>query len=333
MLRQVSASHRPFCLTRPFRISRGVKSVADTIVVEICEGIFCGRGEGVPYLRYAETLETGLAQIEAVRAELVNGADRFRLLDIMPPGAARNAVDCALWDLEAQLAGKSVAELAGLPEPKPTATAMTIGLDTPDAMAVVASKMANFPLLKIKVDALDPLSAVRAVRDAAPGPRVIVDPNESWSFANLKEWHEELAELDVDLLEQPLPAGADEDLKEFHSRVPLAADESGHVAEDISDLARRYQYVNIKLDKTGGLTTALAMVSAADRAGLGVMVGCMVSSSLSIAPALLIAQRSDFVDLDGPTWLEQDYPRGVTEAHGILTPAPQDFWGGYNATL
>ena len=330
MLRQVSARHKPFRLNRPFRISRGVKSVADTIAVTIADGALEGRGEGVPYARYGETVESALSHIEAVRPEVERGAGRTRLLELMPPGAARNALDCALWDLEAQLAGTSVAALVGYSEPATVATAITIGLDTPQAMAAAARSLAHLPLLKVKVDGNDPLASVRAVRDAAPGPRMIVDPNESWSFADLQRWHETLADLDVDLLEQPLPAEADGDLAGFSSSVPLAADESGHVADDISALARRYDYVNIKLDKTGGLTTALAMADAAGRAGMGLMTGCMVSSSLSIAPALLVAQRCAFVDLDGPTWLDQDLARGVSVAAGVMQPPGPGFWGGYN---
>lgn len=328
MLRRLSAVHAPFRLNRPFRISRGIKSVADTVFVEISQGDRTGRGESVPYARYAETIDTVLAQIADVRSEIEAGADRARLLEIMPAGAARNALDCALWDLEAKTGGKSVLDIIGWDQLKPVATAITVSLDTPENMAASARTLAQVPLLKIKVDANDPLAAVRAVREAAPKPKIIVDPNESWSIQQLADWQKALAELRVDLLEQPLPADDDGALEGFEPCIPLAADESGHIADDLARLARRYDYVNIKLDKAGGLTTALAMLDAAEKEGIGLMIGCMVSSSLSIAPAMVIAQRCSFVDLDGPTWLAEDRDGGVTEELGVMSPPAPGFWGG-----
>lgn len=328
MLRHLSATHAPFRLNRPFRISRGIKSIADTIFVEIREGDKVGRGESVPYVRYGETLESALGQVEAAREEIEAGADRARLLEIMPPGAARNALDCALWDLEARQGGVSVSESIGWGGLKPVESAITVSLDAPEKMAASAKLLRNVPLLKVKVDAENPVEAVRAVREVASKPKIIVDPNESWSIDQLASWQDALAELRVDLLEQPLPADCDSALEGFDARVPLVADESGHVADDLRQLARRYDYVNIKLDKTGGLTTALTMVAAAEREGIGLMVGCMVSSSLSIAPALVIAQRCAFVDLDGPLWLSADREGGVTERSGIISPPAPAFWGG-----
>lgn len=327
MLRHLSAIHVPFRLKRPFRISRGIKSVSDTIFVEIRDGKNIGRGESVPYARYNETIDGVLAQIEAARGEIEAGADRERLLEIMPPGAARNAIDCALWDLEAKQTGVSVVERIGWEKLKPVSTAITVSLDTPENMAAAAQQLKDVPLLKIKVDASDPIDAVRAVRAVAPNPRIIVDPNESWSIEQLGLWQQQLVDLRVDLLEQPLPAENDAELEGFEALIPLAADESGHVADDLAQLARRYDYVNIKLDKTGGLTTALTMLEAAEREGLGLMVGCMVSSSLSIAPALIIAQRCTFVDLDGPTWLMDDLKNGVIEDCGTMSPPAPGFWG------
>ena len=327
MLRHLSAVHVPFRLKRPFRISRGTKSVADTIFVVIHDGEHEGRGESVPYARYNETIDGVLAQIESVRGEIEAGCDRERLMEIMPPGAGRNAIDCALWDLEAKQTGISVVDRIGWEPLKPVDTAITIGLDTPENMAAAAHKLQNAPLLKVKVDASDPVAAVRAVRETAPRPRMIVDPNESWSIEQLASWQQQLVELRVDLLEQPLPADSDAELEGFEALIPLAADESGHVTDDLAQLARRYDYVNIKLDKTGGLTTALAMVEAAEREGLGLMIGCMVSSSLSIAPAMIIAQRSAFVDLDGPTWLADDLANGVVENCGSMAPPEAGFWG------
>ncbi|AKH41946.1 L-alanine-DL-glutamate epimerase-like enolase superfamily enzyme [Altererythrobacter atlanticus] len=327
MLRQLNAVHAPFRLNRPFRISRGVKSVADTIAVEIREGDWTGRGESVPYARYGETVESVLSQIEDIRGEIEAGADRYKLLEIMPAGAARNALDCALWDLEAARDGISVASAIGRDRVEPVATAMTVSLDTPEAMAASAKALSGVPLLKIKVNGDKPLDAIRAVREVAPSPRVIVDPNESWSIEQLSDWQDELVNLRVDLLEQPLPAGEDEVLEGFKRSVPLAADESGHVADDLSWLARRYDYVNIKLDKTGGLTMALAMLAAAEREKIGLMVGCMTSSSLSIAPAIVIAQRCEFIDLDGPTWLAEDREGGLIEDCGVMFPPAPGFWG------
>lgn len=327
MLRSLIARSDAFALATPFRISRGVKTVAEVVTVAIAADGATGRGEGVPYPRYGESIEGALAEIEAARGAIEAGVSRDELLALMPAGAARNAVDCALWDLEAKLAGRSVPELLGMAPLGPTATAMTVSLDAPGAMAVAAHRLADVPLIKIKVDGSDPEAQIRRVREAAPGPCVIVDPNESWTIAEVERLQPLLAELRVDLLEQPLPAGEDAALEGFAPLVPIAADESAHIAGDVAALAGKYQVVNIKLDKTGGLTGALALAEAAAAAGLGVMTGSMISTSLSIAPALVIAARSGFVDLDGPLWLAEDRPGGVRGAGGMLSlPAP-GFWG------
>lgn len=327
MLRNLAARSDAFALASPFRISRGVKTVADVVTVSITAGGVTGRGEGVPYPRYGESIDGALAEIEAARDAIEGGISREDLLDRMEPGAARNAVDCALWDLEARLAGRSVTEMLGMPPVGPTATAMTVSLDTPDAMAVAALALADVPLIKIKVDRSDPEAQIRRVREAAPKPRVIVDPNESWTIAEVERLQPMLAELRIDLLEQPLPSEEDEALDGFTSLIPIAADESAHVAGDVAALARKYQVVNIKLDKTGGLTAALVLADAARAAGMGVMTGSMISTSLSIAPALLIAARSGFVDLDGPLWLKDDRAGGVRGAGGVLSPPEAGFWG------
>ena len=327
MLRTLRARSDAFPLASPFRISRGVKTVAEVVTVEIAEGGHIGRGEGVPYPRYGESVAGALDEIAAVRLAVENGADRGELQRLMRPGAARNAVDCALWDLEAKRSGTSVMALLGRAPIGATATAVTVSLDAPDAMAAAAARLADVPLIKVKVGSVDPIALVRAVRAAAPRPRMIVDPNESWTMDQVAELQADLAELSVDLLEQPLPAGADSALEGFEPLVPLAADESAHVADDVGLLAGRYQVVNIKLDKTGGLTGALALADAAEAAGLGLMTGSMISSSLSIAPALVIAARSRFVDLDGPLWLSQDRPGGVRAERGVLAPPEPGFWG------
>jgi len=327
MLRTLVARRDAFPLKTPFRISRGVKTVADVVTVEISADGATGRGEGVPYPRYGESVDGALAAIAAVRGAIEGGATREELQGAMAPGAARNAVDCALWDLQAKLSGRSVTERLGRPAIAPTPTAITVSLDRPDAMAEAAAALADAPLVKIKVDRSDPEAQIRAVRAAAPGPRVIVDPNESWTIAEVERLQPLLAELRIDLLEQPLPADDDDALEGLAPLVPIAADESAHVAGDVDALAGKYQVINIKLDKTGGLTGALALADAAAAAGLGVMTGSMISSSLSIAPALVVAARSAFVDLDGPLWLSADRPGGVSGAGGVLTPPAPGFWG------
>lgn len=329
MLRTLDARHRRFGLRTPFRISRGIKTAADVVEVVVTAGGATGRGEGVPYPRYGETVEGSLAAIEAVAPMIRGGASRSEVNRAMLAGAARNAVDCALWDLEARLAGTSVATLAGLAAAAPVRSAITIGIDTPDAMATVAARSATVPLLKIKVTREGAAAQIAAVRAAAPSPRLIVDPNESWTIKEVAGLQDLMVANRVDLLEQPLPAGEDEGLAGFPSRIPVCADESLHTGADLDRLAGRYSHVNVKLDKTGGLTEALALAAAARERGFGLMVGCMVCSSLGIAPALLLASATgaDFVDLDGPLWLSEDRAGGVTDRDGILSPAAPGFWG------
>lgn len=327
-LRQLNVRHESFALARPFRISRGIKTAAEVVVAEISQGGVTGRGEGVPYPRYGESMESALAAIEAQRGAIERGLGRADLMQAMPAGAARNAIDCALWDLEMQLEGTNLFAKLGLPDPLgPVATALTVGLDTPAAMADAARALADVPLIKVKVDGEDPYARICAVRDAAPEPRLIVDPNESWTMAQLEDLQERLVELRVDLLEQPLPADAHEGLRGFRSRVPIAADEAIHCAADLETLPDGYRAVNIKLDKTGGLTAALELMREARRRDLTVMTGCMVSSSLSIAPALAIAAGSDFVDLDGPLWLAEDRPGGIVCQNGMISLENPAFWG------
>lgn len=331
MSRILSAQHDCFPLIRPFRIARGTKIAADVVTVTIREGDAVGRGEAVPYPRYGETIEGTLAAIEQVRPLIEGGAARADLLDVLPAGAARNAVDCAFWDLEAQLSRRSVESLTGGAPLRPVATAITIVIDTPDAMAREAATLADAPLLKIKVDADDPATRIRAVRAAAPKVDLIVDPNESWDQALVEAMQPVLVEARVGLLEQPVPADADEWLEGFTPAVPICADEAVHVAADLDIVARRYQAVNVKLDKTGGLTAALELARAARERGLGLMTGCMVSSSLSIVPALHIAITSDFVDLDGPIWLREDRSGGIRTEGGIIHPPAAGFWGAPKA--
>ncbi len=327
MPRTLTAQHNRFELTQPFRIARGVKTAADVITVTIGEGAVQGRGEGAPYPRYGESIESALAAIENVRPLIECGAGRQELLESMPAGAARNALDCALWDLEARLTGRSVAEIIGNPAPGRIASALTVVIDTPDGMARAAAAIADAPVIKIKVDANEPEAQIRAVRAAAPKSDLIVDPNESWDQHLVETLQPLLAEQRVSLLEQPVSANEDQWLEGFTPLVPICADESVHIAEDLPMLARRYQAVNVKLDKSGGLTEALELAKAARALGLGLMTGCMVSSSLSIAPALHVARMADFVDLDGPIWLREDYEGGVTDKGGFLLPPANGFWG------
>lgn len=324
MLRSLNARHERWPLSRPFRISRGVKTAADVVVVEARVGDHVGYGEAVPYARYGESIESVLGQIESLGD--VDGLTRAELQSAMTPGAARNAIDCALWDLEAKASGRSVAQLIGAVEPAQMVTAVTVSLDSPDAMGAAAAAIADAPLIKVKVSADAPLEKLEAVRRAAPGARLIVDPNESWSAELLAELIAPLQALDVALIEQPLPADDDAALQTIALPIPICADESAHVSDDLEAVARRYRAVNIKLDKAGGLTEALAMRRRAEELGLIVMVGCMVSTSLGIAPALHVAASARFVDLDGPWWLLHDRDSAIEFRSGRLTP-PRDGWG------
>ncbi len=327
MQRILQARHHRYALRRPFRISRGVKTSADVISVTVRQGDAVGRGEGVPYPRYGESIESALAAIEALRPVVEGGAGREALQYLLPPGAARNAVDCAMWDLEARLLGVDVAAMLGGTKPGPVASALTISLDAPAAMNEAAAQIATASLIKVKVDAIEPIAQIRAVRAAAPTAALIVDPNESWNEALVRAMEPIMVGASIALLEQPVPAGDDAWLEGYSSGVPICADESFHVADDLAIVARRYDVVNIKLDKTGGLTAALDAAQAARAAGLGLMTGCMVSSSLSIAPAFHLAAQSDFVDLDGPLWLVDDWTGGVRDEQGMLVPPDRGFWG------
>lgn len=313
-------------LARPFRISRGVKTEAVVVVVEARLGDKTGRGEAVPYARYNETPESVLSQLAVLEQHRPGELTREQLGELLPPGAARNAVDCAMWDLEAQLAGRSVAELIGQQVPTSLVTSVTISIDTPEKMAEAARGVASAQLIKVKVDA-HPQAALEAVASAAPMAKLIVDPNESWDVELLRELQPFLAQLPIAFVEQPLLALEDAVLEGFDPLVPLCADESLHTTSDLAQVSRRYQVINIKLDKTGGLTEALRLRAAARERKLGVMVGCMICTSLSIAPALQVAAAADFVDLDGPWWLAKDRERGVHIDSGVLNVRSPFLWG------
>ena len=328
MLPGLTLAHRSWPLATPFRISRGVRTSAEVIVATVCDGIHVGRGESVPYARYDESVESVLADARLLTQVVLQGLDRAQLAELLPPGAARNAIDCALWDLQARREGTSVAEMLGQPPALPSlASAQTVSLDTPEAMGRAAAALQGLELVKIKVDARQPAEQIRAVRQALPDARLIVDPNESWDIDLLRELQPVLAETRIDLVEQPLPAGEDGVLEGFESAVRLCADESCHVAADLPRLRRLYQVVNIKLDKTGGLTGALELLQAARAQDFGIMVGCMICPSLAIAPAWHVARHAEFVDLDGPLWLREDHPGGVVLRDGRLQPPSPSLWG------
>jgi L-alanine-DL-glutamate epimerase-like enolase superfamily enzyme len=317
-------------LARPFTISRGTKTAAEVVVAEVSSERggrrLVGRGECVPYPRYRESVEGVVAALRAEANAVANGLDRDGLLEKMPAGAARNALDCALWDFESKETGMPVWRRAGVAEPKAAVTAETIALGPPDAMAAAARALQDRPLLKLKLGAEAVVSSVSAVRQAAPLARLIVDANEGWTLDLLKQVTPELANLKVAMIEQPLPAGADAVLAEFASPVPLCADESCH---DVGDLGRLggYRVVNVKLDKAGGLTAALALARAAREAGFSVMVGCMVGTSLAMAPAMVLAGLADVLDLDGPLWLASDRASPLRFERGIVYPPDPDLWG------
>ena len=311
-----------------FTISRGSKTEAEVVVAEVRDGVYRGRGECVPYARYYETVDGVITAISALEPEIARGLDRAALQSALPAGAARNALDCALWDLAAKRSGRPAHALAGLPPPRPVVTAYTISLDAPDAMAAAAAKASTRPLLKVKLGRGDDDPArICAVRAAAPRAELIVDANEGWTARNLAANVAACAAAGVTLIEQPLPADDDAALAELSSPVPICADESVHDRASLARLAGKYQAINLKLDKTGGLTEALALAAEAQRLRLTLMVGCMISTSLAIAPALLIAQQARVVDLDGALLLARDRPGGLRYDDAQVHPAAPNLWG------
>ena len=311
-----------FQLAQVFTISRGSRTQAEVLTVRIEKGGFMGWGECVPYARYGETLQSVTAQIEALGA-----VGRRELAEALPAGAARNAVDCALWDLEAKTAGRRVSDLIGLGAPGPEVTAYTLSLDTPEAMQAQAGLNAFRPLLKIKLGTPDDMPRLEAVRRGAPQSRIIVDANEGWSAEVYLDLAPHLLRLGVELVEQPLPAAEDDALLGLERILPICADESCHDSSSLADMQGKYDFANIKLDKTGGLTEALALRDAARASGFGIMVGCMVGSSLAMAPATLVAQGAAFTDLDGPLLLAEDRDQPLKfDAAGVHPPIAA-LWG------
>ncbi len=320
---RIEVTRDVFRLAQVFTISRGSRTEAQVLTVKISDGNHRGLGECVPYARYGETLDSVTTEIEGLPVAF----NRQSLYDLLPAGAARNAVDCAMWDIEAKRAGKRVWELAGLAAPGPEITAYTLSLDTPDAMRAQASAHAFRPLLKIKLGTPDDMPRLEAVRAGAPQSRIIVDANEGWSAEVYADLAPHLLRLGVQLVEQPLPAGEDEALIGMERPVPVCADESCHDRASLPGLKGKYDMVNIKLDKTGGLTEALALREASLADGYGVMVGCMVGSSLAMAPATLVAQGAAVVDLDGPLLLSEDRDAPLVFDTAGVHPPSRELWG------
>ena len=324
---RLSVTKRVMPLAQPFAISRGSKTTAEVVVAEVSDGEFRGRGECVPYPRYGESVDSVVQALEAMKGAVFSGLDRKELQRAMPPGAARNALDCAFWHLDAQRDDRRVADMAGLGVLKPVVTAYTLSLDAPEQMAAAAAAQRTRPLLKLKLGGDGDLERVRAVRQAAPTARLIVDANEGWSARHLAELMPALADFGVELIEQPLPAEADDALARLPHPIPVCADESCHTRADLDRLAGKYDAVNIKLDKAGGLTEALALAEEAAARGFKIMVGCLIGSSLAVAPAVLIAQHAQFVDLDAPLLLAADRVPGLRYDGSTLYPPNPILWG------
>ncbi|MCH8866858.1 MAG: dipeptide epimerase [Proteobacteria bacterium] len=327
MKRQVSAHLENWMALIPFRIARQTSDDFPCVVCEIGQDGRIGRGEALGVYYLGETEKSMLAQLDSIAGDLAGGAGRQELLELLPPGGARCAADAALWDLEAQLSGTSAWNTAGV-APDPIETVFTIGLEAePEEMGARAAAAADLTLFKIKLNNDRPVERVAAIRDARPDSRLVVDVNEAWNFERLKEVAPELAALDVKMIEQPLPRGKDSELEDYASPLPLCADESCQDTTDLDDLVPRYQMINIKLDKTGGLTHGLELAQAARTKGLGLMVGCMGGTSLCMAPIHVLAQLADFVDIDGPLLLKHDRLGGFDYDCGMVSLPDKRFWG------
>lgn len=326
---KLSVSRQKWPINGSFRISRGAKTHAEVVYVEIEYEGNIGKGEAVPYARYGESPKSVIQQIKAVKPQITTGISRLDLLKAMPPGAARNAIDAALWDLEAKILNQPASVIANLGLLPPVLTCYTISLDEPEKMAAAALSAQYHPLLKLKLGGSLKLdrAAMRAVRSALPQHRLVIDANEGWTEDSLFPLLDTAYECQIELVEQPLPADRDEILADFSPPVPLCADESFHTINDLPEIAEKYQAINIKTDKTGGLTHALAVEIAARNAGLKIMVGCMVATSLAMAPAFLLTPQADWVDLDGPLLLSKDRDYGLSAHNGVISPPDRELWG------
>ncbi|MEM0990603.1 MAG: N-acetyl-D-Glu racemase DgcA [Pseudomonadota bacterium] len=324
---RLSVDEDVFPIAGGFTISRGTRTESRVVTVRVEQDGVTGWGECYPYARYDETVDSVMDQLRAQSDALAGGMDRQALQDAMPPGAARNGLDCALWDWQAKSTGTPVWQLAGLPEPKPEITAYTLSLADPEVMRAKAAENAHRPVLKIKLGGAGDIERLRAVRDGAPNAKIVVDANEGWTAETYAQIAPVVLELGVAMVEQPLPAGDDAALAGMDRPLPVCADEACHDRASLPEIAGKYDMINIKLDKTGGLTEALALKAEAQRLGLQIMVGCMIGSSLGMAPATLVAQGAAVVDLDGPLLLAKDRPNPLSyDAAGVHPPAPE-LWG------
>lgn len=321
----IEAHEENWLLKKPFRIARGARTEVQVVVVTVSEGEYVGRGEGVPLPRYGQSTASVLTQIESIKS--MRDLDRDKLQELLPPGAARNALDCALWGLEAKISGKRVWDLANIPVVHEVETSLTISLDTPEKMAAAATNAAHSILkLKLSGDGTD-LGRVWAVREDAPAARLLIDANESWSPEHYRKIVPALTDLGVELIEQPFPADSDLVLETLDHPIPVCADESCHTSADLPRLTNRYEALNVKLDKTGGLTEALRLCSRARESGFKLLIGCMVCTSLGIAPARLLASATDYVDLDGPLLLARDRDHPMPYQNGRMGIPPGKLWG------
>jgi L-alanine-DL-glutamate epimerase-like enolase superfamily enzyme len=320
---KIDVSQDSFPLKSAFRISRGSKTTADVVTVKLTRNGVQGWGECVPYPRYGETVESVTEQLQSVPPHIT----RADLIETLPAGAARNALDCAIWDVKAKETNRRVWQLANLPKPKPVQTAFTLSLGTVENMTRAATQNAHRPILKLKVGTPDDLDRLVAVRNAAPDAKLVIDANEGWTIDDYQLLIDHLVDMNIALIEQPFPAGQDACLSNLDRPIPICADESVHTSEDLPALVGKYDYLNIKLDKSGGLTTAIDLKAKAQAMGFDIMVGCMVGTSLAMAPALLLASDATLVDLDGPLLLTKDRDTPISYDARGMHPAPAELWG------
>jgi L-alanine-DL-glutamate epimerase-like enolase superfamily enzyme len=323
---EIKVEPRNWLLRKPFKISREESTHAETLLCHISDGAHTGSGEAAGVSYRGETIDSIKAQIEAAIPQIADGISRDELQQIMPPGGARNAVDCALWDLEAKQSGQTVWQMLGW-QPHAVTTVYTIGIDSPENMQKDAAAHADFPILKVKVGIGDPLQQISAIRNGSPDAAIVIDANQAWTVADLDKYAEGLKALKVEMIEQPLAHDSDEALRGYESLIPLCADESCDTRADLEKLAGLYEIVNIKLDKTGGLTEAVALALQAESMGFGLMVGNMLGSSLAMAPAFVIAQRCRYVDIDGPLLQAEDCDHALQYERGRVEPFSRDLWG------
>ena len=320
---KIDVSQDSFPLKSAFRISRGSKTTADVVTVKLTRNDVQGWGECVPYPRYGETVESVTEQLQSVPPHIT----RADLIETLPAGAARNALDCAIWDVKAKETNRRVWQLANLPKPKPVQTAFTLSLGTVENMTRAATQNAHRPILKLKVGTPDDLDRLVAVRNAAPDAKLVIDANEGWTIDDYQLLIDHLVDMNIALIEQPFPAGQDACLSNLDRPIPICADESVHTSEDLPALVGKYDCLNIKLDKSGGLTTAIDLKAKAQAMGFDIMVGCMVGTSLAMAPALLLASDATLVDLDGPLLLTKDRDTPISYDARGMHPAPAELWG------